>query len=189
MDEHLLKTLEQAKRKLNEQEAAVKATKKFINQVCEFGGQPALYPDVDAESGSVGIQAMTRDVFYGKSVTTAVREYLEMRKASGLGTATHGEIIDALSAGAFDFSTISADETDAKRGVAITLAKNSSIFHKLPNGNWGLLSWFPEAKEKKQKKADPKANEPAGAKDDKGTSQAEPNVDPVVKEIFSDSKS
>ncbi len=161
MDDHLLKTLEQAKRKLVEQEAAVISTKKFINQLCEFGGKPPLYPKIEAPDGAVGVGAITRDSFYGKSVTTAVREYLEMRKGSGLGAATHGEIIEALKAGAFDFTTISPDEVVAQRGVAITLAKNSSIFHKLPNGNWGLLVWYPEAKERKQKKPD--AATPPGA--------------------------
>lgn len=155
MDEHLLKTLEQAKRKLADQEAAVSTTKKFINQLCEFGGVPPMFPTVDEATSPLGVGSITRDSFYGKSVTTAVREYLEMRKASGLGAATHSEIIEALKAGAFDFSTVSPDEVVAHRGVAITLAKNSSIFHKLPNGNWGLMVWYPEAKERKQKKAEP----------------------------------
>ena len=166
MDDHLHKTLEQAQRKLAEQEAAVVSTKKFINQICEFAGMPAAYPNTEEKSGTVGVGAITRDSFYGKSVTTAVREYLEMRKASGLGAATHAEIIEALKAGAFDFTTISADETGAQRGVAITLAKNSSIFHKLPNGNWGLLVWYPEAKAKKEKKVE-QSTESAPAPEDK----------------------
>jgi hypothetical protein len=152
MDEHLLKTLEQAKRKLADQEAAVAASKKFINQLCEFGGVPPIYAQTEDSNGALGVGAIQRDSFYGKSVTTAAREYLEMRKASGLGAATHAEIIEALKTGGFDFTTISPDEVVAQRGVAITLAKNSSIFHKLPNGNWGLLIWYPEAKERKQKK-------------------------------------
>lgn len=160
LGDHLLKTLEQAKRKLAEQEAAVTASKKFINQLCEFGGVPPLYQKTDEPNGALGVGAIQRDSFYGKSVTTATREYLEMRKASGLGAATHIEIIEALKAGGFDFTTISPDETVAQRGVAITLAKNSSIFHKLPNGNWGLLVWYPEAKERKQKKAEAPAGAP-----------------------------
>ncbi len=154
MEEHLQKTLEQAKRKLAEQEAAIVGTKKFINQLCEFGGIPSMFQNTDeVPSSNAGLGAIRSDSFYGKSVTTATREYLEMRRGSGLGAANHSEVIEALKTGGFDFSTISTDETVAQRGVAITLAKNSSIFHKLPNGNWGLLSWYPEAKEKKEKRA------------------------------------
>lgn len=161
MDEHLLKTLDQAKRKLSEQEAAVVSTKKFINQLCEFGGVPPLYANVEPASNGSGLGSIRADTFYGKSVTTAAREYLEMRRGSGLGAASHTDIIDALKTGGFDFTSISADETVAQRGVAITLAKNSSIFHKLPNGNWGLLIWYPEAKERKQKRSDDNGKPPA----------------------------
>lgn len=151
MDEHLAKTLEQAKRKLAEHEQAAVETKKFINQICQFGGIPPMYSITD-EKSSVGLGAIRSDSFYGRSATTAVREFLEMRRTSGLGAATHGEIIEALKTGGFDFSQLSQDDAVAQRTVAITLGKNSSIFHKLPNGNWGLLSWYPEAREKKQKR-------------------------------------
>lgn len=167
MEDHLQKTLEQAKRKLAEQEAAVVATKKLINQLCAFGGSPPMYADSDLQSSSsAGLGAIRSDTFYGKSASTAVREYLDMRAASGLGAATHDEIIAALKTGGFDFSTLAESEMVAQRTVAITMGKNSSIFHKLPNGNWGLLSWYPEAKERKQKKATtgtPAATESSGS--------------------------
>lgn len=145
--------LEQAKRKLAEQEQAVTDTKKFINQLCQFSGSPPLFLIEDEKPFGAGIGSIQRDSFYGKSVTTAVRELLEMRKASGLGAATHAEIIEALKTGGFDFETLSTESAVAQRAVSITLGKNSSIFHKLPNGNWGLLVWYPEAKEKKKKVA------------------------------------
>jgi hypothetical protein len=156
MDDHLSSILEQAKRKLAEQELAVIDTKKFINQLCQFGSLPPLYKlDDVASSSSAGIGTIRSDTFYGKSVTTAVREFLEMRRASSLGAASYPEIIQALETGGFDFTTLSADDIMvAKRAVTITLAKNSSIFHKLPNGNWGLLSWYPEAREKKKQKVE-----------------------------------
>jgi hypothetical protein len=158
MDEHLTSIMEQAKRKLAEQEQAVIDSKKFINQLCQFGGVPPLYKLEEAGPTALGIGAIQSDTFYGKSATTAVREFLEMRKASSLGAATYGEVIQALETGGFDFSTLSPDKEVAKRAVTITLGKNSSIFHKLPNGNWGLLSWYPEAKEKKKQKAESAAS-------------------------------
>ena len=151
MEEHLEKTLDQAKRKLAEQEQSVVDTKKFINQLCHFGGLPPMYPITD-EKSSAGLGSIRRDSFYGKSATTAVREFLEMRHSSGMGAATHSEIIEALKLGGFDFTQLSSEEHIAHRTVAITLGKNSSIFHKLPNGNWGLLAWYPEAREKKKQK-------------------------------------
>lgn len=152
MDEHLSTIMEQAKRKLAEQEQAVVDSKKFINQLCQFGELPPLFKLDDSGPSALGIGAIQSDTFYGKSATTAVREFLEMRKASGLGAASYGEIIQALETGGFDFATLSPDKDIAKRAVTITLGKNSSIFHKLPNGNWGLLAWYPEAKEKKKQK-------------------------------------
>lgn len=161
MEDHLLKTLEQAKRKLAEQEAAVITTKKLINQLCEFGGVKPLYADADfTPSTSAGLGAIRSDYFYGKSATTAVREYLEMRANSQLGAATFAEIIEALKSGGFDFRALSEDDMVAQRTVSITMGKNSNIFHRLPNGNWGLLSWYPEAKERK-KKPDAKPEESA----------------------------
>jgi hypothetical protein len=152
MDEHQNAMLEQARRKLAEQEQAVKDTKKFINQLCQFAGEQPPYVIDDEKPLGAGLGAIQRDTFYGKSVITAVRELLEMRKASGLGAATHAEIIEALKTGGFDFDTLSSDTAVAQRAVSITLGKNSSIFHRLPNGNWGLLLWYPDAKEKKQRK-------------------------------------
>jgi hypothetical protein len=150
MDEHLSTIMEQAKRKLAEQEQLVIDSKKFINQLCQFGGVPPMYKLDEAGPATLGIGAIQSDTFYGKSVTTAVREFLEMRRASNIGAASYSEIIQALKTGGFDFSTLSEDEAVATRAVSITLGKNSSIFHKLPNGNWGLLSWYPEAKERKK---------------------------------------
>ena len=163
MEDHLLRTIEQAKVKLREQEQAVVETKKLINQLCAFAGSPPMYSDAELNvSKASGLGGIRSDTFYGKSAFTAVRQYLDMRAASSLGAASLNEIIEALKTGGFDFSTVSEDEDGAKRGVAISLAKNSGIFHKLPHGNWGLLAWYPEAKEKKQQKKDPAA--PTGDK-------------------------
>jgi hypothetical protein len=34
----------------------------------------------------------------------------------------------------------------AKRALSVSLAKNTTTFHRLPNGNIGLTEWYPEAK-------------------------------------------
>ena len=93
---------------------------------------------------------------------SAVREILEMRKAGGLGAASVNEIYDMLVTGGFHFDA--KDDENAKRSLRISLTKNSALFHRVPNGQYGLLSWYPAVKTPKDKEPD----EPAGprTKDD-----------------------
>jgi hypothetical protein len=67
-----------------------------------------------------------------------------MRRAANLGPATPRDIYEALVKGGLKFDTTVV--ANAITGVRGTLRKNSSIFHKLPNGEYGLLSWYPRAK-------------------------------------------
>jgi hypothetical protein len=57
--------------------------------------------------------------------------------------------------------------------MRISLAKNSSLFHKLPTGKFGLLEWYPNAKPlKASKTADDEAGaEDANGDDEKGASE------------------
>jgi hypothetical protein len=87
------------------------------------------------------------DTFYGKKQSTAVRQYLEMRKAGGKGPATPREIFDALKKGGLQFET--KNDEVALVGLRALLRKNTVTFHKLPNGSYGLLSWYPDAKKPK----------------------------------------
>src|SRR5438132_8921727 len=63
-----------------------------------------------------------------------------MRKASGGGAASVETIYQALKAGGYRFDT--KNEENARNGVRISLRKNSATFHKLPNGEYGLCSWY-----------------------------------------------
>ena len=50
-----------------------------------------------------------------------------------------------------------------KRGVSIALGKNSQTFHRLASGDFGLVAWYPNIKEKKVKNGEAaKADQPAG---------------------------
>jgi hypothetical protein len=84
------------------------------------------------------------DTFYGKTIATASREYLEMRRGANLGPASPREIFDALTQGGYQFEAKS--ETIAMVGLRSNLRKNSKTFHRLPNGQYGLLAWYPNAK-------------------------------------------
>jgi hypothetical protein len=85
------------------------------------------------------------DSFTGKKLGTAVREYLEMRKASdGDAPATSREIFDALKEGGF--SSGAKDDATALVVLRTLLRKNTAQFAKLKNGKYGLLVWYPNLK-------------------------------------------
>jgi hypothetical protein len=115
-----------------------------INVLCKHAGQPELYQNIGAEAGTATVAGIKADTFYGKTIATAAREYLEMRKASNLGPATPREIYEALVEGGYQFEAKSKDI--AMVGLRSNLRKNSKTFHRLPNGQYGLLSWYPNAK-------------------------------------------
>jgi hypothetical protein len=163
MSDHILKTIEQAKDELRKQEEAVVTTKKLINQLCAFGGIPPMYQDAELQSDITQPAAVRRNAFFGKPLATCVREFLEMRKDKPVKEAALNEIIEALKEGGFDLERVSKDKDDARRGVAITLAKNPQ-FIRLPNDDWGLLSWYPNMKRAKTEgngKGADKTEEPA----------------------------
>jgi hypothetical protein len=97
-----------------------------------------------AATGTVGKPvsiAIHSDTFLGKKLGTAVREYLEKRKASGGDApATPREIFDSLKLGGFAFG--SKDETTALTVLRAVLRKRTEMFHRLDNGRYGLRSWY-----------------------------------------------
>jgi hypothetical protein len=59
-----------------------------INVLCKHAGMDELYPNLDSEAGPGTLSNIQADTFYGKTIGQAAREYLDMRKASGLGPAS-----------------------------------------------------------------------------------------------------
>ena len=131
----LVKVIEEAERKLAEQ-------KRVVNGLCESAGRPLMYQDIDRASVAQ-LGNIQPDQYYGQPLATAMRSILEMRKAMGRGPATVREIHDTLVQGGFKFE---AKDENALRGLRQSLTKNSAVFHKLPNGSYGLLEWYPNAK-------------------------------------------
>jgi len=103
------------------------------------------------QSGPSVNLAIQSDQFYGQPLASSIRTILELRKALNQGPATINEIHAALVEGGFGFET--KNEDNAKRGLRISITKNTSLFHKLPNGKFGLLEWYPNAKQPKAGKA------------------------------------
>jgi hypothetical protein len=164
MRPELLPAIDALKGEVATLEVKLAEAKSMTNRMCDLAGISHAYADVGTpEHGSVGV-TIRADQFYGKVMTTAAREYLETRKASGLGPAAPREVFDALTQGGFQFDT--RNEANAITGVRAVLRKNSSIFHRLPNNQYGLLVWYPNAKANKADDYDsddarkPKASRP-----------------------------
>jgi hypothetical protein len=134
--------------KLNDDIAAkeveLRELKRTVNRLCGYAGRPDQYADADEATTSRSVASIRPDQFYGQPLASAIREYLEMRRASGLGAAKVRDIFDALKQGGFKFET--KDDTNAERGLRQSLTKNSVTFHKLPSNTYGLLEWYPNAK-------------------------------------------
>lgn len=149
MSDHIQGTIAHYQSKLREQEKSVLRTKALINELCVEAGIEPLYANLATEDGG-GVQlAIQADQFYGQAQATCIRQILEMRRALKQGPATVNDLYDALVLGGFAFET--KNEENAKRGLRISLTKNSAIFHKLPNGKFGLLEWYPNAKAAKKR--------------------------------------
>jgi hypothetical protein len=144
MREKLEAAIDVLKQRLAEQEHRVTETKKLINELCDAAGIEPLYAVTEA-SAQPTVTSITGDTFYGDaSVTTAARRYLEMRRAANLGPASTREVYEALKNGNFPFAT--DDANNAMTNIRATMRKNSSIFHRLPDGRWGMRGWYDRIK-------------------------------------------
>lgn len=139
--------LDALRQRLANEESAVVDTKKLINKLSQIAGLPEPYGDV-REISTVSVASLRPDTFYGKKQFRAIREYLEMRKAANLGPAETREIYDALAKGGYQFDA--ADANNAMTGMRSLMRKNSAVFHRLPNGTWGLTAWYETIRPTKQ---------------------------------------
>jgi hypothetical protein len=147
-------------------EAALRKKKETVNTLCGAVGRPPAYALENAGS-SVPTQIRS-DQFYGQPLAGSVRTILEMRRAQNLGAATNREIFDALTIGGYEFDTKNDDI--AQKSLRNSLAKNTALFHKLPNGQFGLVSWYPNVK--KPKAAVSTATEEEAAQDEESEDSA-----------------
>lgn len=149
--------------KLQGQMNDVSETKRAINVLLRMVGKEPQFPDDSPEKANAAFR-IEPDQYYGRALATSVQEYLEMRKkATGKQAVDATEILKALEDGGFEFSW---KENDRLRALSISLAKNTKVFHRLPNGMFGLLSWYPDVTAKKERAEKPTeaAVEPEGGK-------------------------
>jgi hypothetical protein len=133
-----------------------------INVLREKAGMPPRPPfggggpsaGASQEGCAATVASIKHDTFFGKKMGTAVRQYLEMRfeTAGDTSPAKPKEILEALKVGGFVFET--KDDNVAIISLRNMLRKSSAMFQKLPNGTYGLVSWYPGAKKPKAQAAD-----------------------------------
>jgi len=153
----LTSAVEALTKELEQQMQQVTETKKMINLLKRRMGEEPPFPD----SAETAVYAPDRpDLYYGKPFATAAQMFLERR-----GRACSGDdVLKGLESGGFDFDALGWKEKDRLRSLAMSLAKNTKVFHRLPNGYFGLLAWYPAVSEKKSKTEDAELGEAAADK-------------------------
>lgn len=152
MGDDILNTIDVLSARVTVKEDEANKLKKLVNELCGEAGISIRYPAI-LESGGIG--SIRADQFYGLPLTAAIRNYLELRKSGGLGAASPSDIFRAIKDGGYKFDT--KNDEIARISVGNALRKTSSIFHRLPNGQYGLLSWYPSARMNPEH-AEPKSN-------------------------------
>ena len=177
MSSELLPAITLLEGEYDEKERNQNALLATINMLRDRAGLPPRAPGGGSGGGSTGgggtITQIKPDTFYGKKLQTAMREYLEMRKAQGLGPAKPREIYDAITAGGLQFDTNVPEH--ALDGMRAMLRKRTNFFHKLPNGTYGLTIWYPHAKTKSATAAPSDAASDDEEDDDSDTAEAAPS--------------
>ena len=131
----------------------VSETKRAINVLLKINGrEPRFLDEVPEQVGSA--LSIEPDQYYGRPLATCVQEFLEQRnKATGKRAVDVADILKALESGGFDFKAQGWRDSDRLRSLSISLAKNTKVFHRLPNnGPFGLLSWYPDVAAKREQK-------------------------------------
>ncbi|HML94726.1 MAG TPA: hypothetical protein PKC29_04775 [Thermodesulfobacteriota bacterium] len=153
MDSKISDAIEVLQAELEEQERNIIKVKETINFLLAKIGKEPRYAGSELNATQISLRP---DIFYGKPLATAIREYLEWK---GVACKVE-EILQGLEEGGFDFEW---KEKDRLRNLAINISKNTAVFHKLPNSMIGLLIWYPEAMKKKNERE--RALENAGVKE------------------------
>ena len=137
-------TIEFFQTEISALEEQVRRKKLLVNHLCDELKAPRVYEgSTDDESGR-GVKGVSvqPDEFFAKPLATAVRLILEKRRAAGQGPASAEDIYPIMIQGGFQFEA--KNDANAKRALAISLAKNTSTFVRLPNGYFALTDWYPE---------------------------------------------
>lgn len=146
MSEPFKQVISEMQSRLEAKLQEVTELKKLINALCKQAGIDPIYPDESVEQPQHKVSTLRPDSFFGKPFATAVRELLEMNKHP----MSAEEILDGLKRGGYVFEW---KELHRLRNVAISLAKNTALFVRLPSGVFGIKAWYPNLTKKKDDRA------------------------------------
>jgi hypothetical protein len=178
MDESMRSTIDTLIAKVESKSKELAELKRTVNFLAREAGGEQIFPDDQASGEQIGLGGITPDKFYGKSPISASREYLEMRGRA----VPPEEIVEALTRGGFDFDAQEWKKADRVRNLAISLSKNSVIFHRLPNGTYGLVKFYPDVQaEKKAQKKTSEAKAEAEAEEQPEESAKKPSKEESTK--------
>lgn len=148
MSQHeLMPAITLMEKKVDEAERKASELLSALNVLRGEAGMPprALGGKAAGQASAEQLQIKS-DTFFGMKQQTAMRRYLEMRRAQGDGPAKPREIYDALLEGGYKFEAKNADV--ALVGLRAVLRKRTETFVALNNGAYGLCVWYPELKRK-----------------------------------------
>jgi hypothetical protein len=140
--------IEDIKKVIASKESEILPLRITLNQLCKLAGLAEEYPDLDARSvGDTALKTATLtwkpDQFVGRPLATCVTEYFEARDAKGMERpATIDEIYEALCQGNYKFEGTTGNVANTKRGIKISLTKNTAQFVKLRDDTFSLKKWY-----------------------------------------------
>jgi hypothetical protein len=146
MSDALRQAVDEIEAKIKVHLAEVADLKRAANALCRIIGTDPLYPDTDQEQAAAAGPSRP-DVYYGKPLTTAAREFLEFRKRA----CAPEEILKGMEQGGFDFDGLGWKGEHRLRSLSVSLSKNTAVFRRLPNGMFGLNAWYTDAPKRKGK--------------------------------------
>lgn len=146
-DEKVEQAIGVLKEKVVAKEKDLNQMKRIVNELCTSLGEEPIYVLSSEEPGLTGtMPTLKGHEFYMQPLAVVIADILKMNK----GPATVKEIYEQMIVGGYEFGASS--NVNAMRGLRISMSKNVTKFHKLPNGKFGLTEWFPELKSKIQTK-------------------------------------
>lgn len=141
MSKTILEAIAELKQEIDPADADLNKKKETVNTLCGLAGLPPAYAIATvAGDQAQAIFSFRSDEFYGEPLASSARRVLEQSKAAGRGAIDLDALYDALKSGGFAFDA--KNDRFARRSLAISLSKNTQTFVRLPNGDYGLRTWY-----------------------------------------------
>jgi hypothetical protein len=163
-------TLADLEKLVEEHESNAIRVKTIINELCRKNGLPERYPAQTLQRSSGGFRIRS-DQFHARPLATCLKEFLELRRNADLGPAAANEIFEALLKGGFSFG---GKTEDINRAMVYNALTKNPAFYRLPNKQWGLREWYPNAKV--DEKDDAVTEKPATAAPADSAPATEPSI-------------